>query len=183
MNDILEQLTGDTPQEELTNDQMGALGDAVNELIAKQNEIAKAEEALKQLKAEERKINQADIPTMMTALGFEKITLADGRSLAVKDSIQINIPAPMKPEAFKWMDENNHGDLIKTAITAKFARGDKTEALQAYEALQAIGVTATKTEAVHPGTLKAWARTELEQGHKLPASLFKVDVVKVTTVN
>jgi len=182
MNDILQELTGDTPQEELSNDQMGALGDAVNLLIAKQNAIAKAEEALKQLKAEERKINQADIPTMMTALGFEKITLADGRSLAVKDSIQINIPAPMKPEAFKWMDKNNHGDLIKTALSLKFARGEQKEVDIAMAVLQDQGLAPTKTEAVHPGTLKAWARVELEQGHALPASLFKVHVVKVTTI-
>jgi len=182
MTDILGELTGDQPQAELSNDQMGALGDAVDRLITKQNEIAAMEAKLKDLKAEERKINQADIPTMMTALGFETITLLDGRKLAVKDSIQINIPAAMKPQAFVWMDENNHGALIKTGISLKFARGEQDEAHNAMDALAKMGMSPTKTDSVHPGTLKAWAREELEQGHSLPATLFKVHVVKMTTV-
>jgi hypothetical protein len=182
MSNILDELTGEQPQKELNNDQMGALGDAVDRLIAQQNTIAKAEEEIKRMKAVEREINQGEIPTMMTALGFEKITLKDGRSLAVKDNVQVAIPAPMRPAAYVWMDANNHGDLIKQSVTCKFARGEQKEARQAVIALEKIGIQASTSEGVHAGTLKAWARVELEQGHTLPADLFKVHVIKMTTV-
>ena len=76
-----------------SEDELGALGEAVNSLIAKQNEIADLEYQLKLRKSEERKISQETIPSMMGNLGFERITLKDGRSVMVKDSVQASIPA------------------------------------------------------------------------------------------
>lgn len=165
-----------------TDEEMGQLGAAANRLIAKQNEIADAEHQLKLLKAEERKINQEEIPSLMENLGFEKITLKDGRTLSVKEAVQCAIPAAKKPAAYKWMDEHGHGDLIKIALTAKFARGERDVADEAFDALLDIGASPNQTESVHAGTLKAWAREELAQGRALPAELFKIHVVKLTTV-
>lgn len=178
---ILDDLTRPEVRE-FDESQMGALGDAVNRLIAKQKEIEKAEEELRALKAEERTINQGEIPTMMEALGFDRITLKDGRMLTIKDSVQVAIPASKRPGAYAWMDSHGHGDLIKIALTAKFARGEKDTANEAYDALVDRGVVPIMAESVHAGTLKAWAREELAQGHSLPADLFKVHVVKLTTV-
>ncbi len=178
---ILDDLT--SPEvKEFDDSQMGALADAANRLIQKQAEIAAAEERLKQLKAEERNINQGEIPTMMEALGFETLKLTDGRVIGIKDSVQCGIPVAKRPDAHKWMDKHGHGDLIKIAITAKFARGARDSAAEAYDALVDRGVVPTMTESVHSGTLKAWAREELAQGNSLPADLFKIHVVKLTTV-
>ena len=181
MSNISELLAQDETVE-FTTEQMGALGQAANRLIAKQRQIEKQELLLKELKAEERKINQLEIPELMDNLGFEKITLSDGRVIAVKDSVQVAIPAPMREQAYGWMDKYGHGDLIKAAVTAKFARGDKDKAFDAMRALEALGIAASSTESVHPGTLKAWAREELAQGHILPTQFFKVHIAKVTTV-
>jgi hypothetical protein len=178
---ILDELTSG-PVKAFSIEQMGALADAVNRLIAKQAEIEAAENALKVLKNEEREINQLEIPNMMGSLGFDKITLKDGRALSVKDSIQVSIPAARRPDAYQWLDEHNHGDIIKAELTANFSRGEIEQAEKAQKALAKIGVAADVAESVHAGTLKAWARVELEQGHSLPADLFHIHVVKITTV-
>jgi len=179
---IIDELTADATPENFDETTMGVLATAVNLLIAKQQDIASAEEALKILKAEERVINQGEIPQLMANLGMEKLTLLDGRTLTVKEAVQVSIPAPMKIGAFAWMDENGHGDLIKIALTAKFARGESDKAQHALELINAYSGNASLTESVHTGTLKAWARVELEQGHSLPVQYFKVHVVKMTTV-
>ena len=181
MNDILKELT-ESEATEFTDQQMGALGIAANRLINKQIEIKDAETELKNLKAQERKINQEEIPAMMENLGFETITLSDGRKIAVKDAVQCGIAAADRPRAYVWMDENGHGDLIKIALTAKFARGDRDMADECFEALVDVGASPNQIESVHAGTLKAWAREELAQGHSLPSDLFKIHVVKITTV-
>jgi len=178
---ILDELIEGTSTE-FTDEQMGALGVAANRLINKQLEIAEAEETLKQLKAQERKINQEEIPSLMENLGYETIILKDGRKISVKDAVQCGIPAPQRPNAYKWMDEHGHGDLIKIALTAKFARGERNMADEAFDALVDVGASPNQTESVHAGTLKAWAREELAQGHALPSDLFKIHVVKITTV-
>ena len=182
MSNILDELTQDVAPEDFDTSTMGVLATAANKLIAKQQQINDAEEALKKLKAEERVINQGEIPQLMNNLGIEKLTLTDGRVLAVKESVQISIPATIKFQTFAWMDKNGHGDLIKIAVNCKFARGNRIGAENAMSSLDAMGFAPSLTETVHAGTLKAWARTELEIGHSLPAKYFKVHVVKVTTV-
>jgi hypothetical protein len=157
------------------------LGNAVDRLLKKQRQIAEATEILKQMGAEERAISEGEIPALMENLGFETITMQDGRKVSVKDSIQCGIKVADKPSAFAWLAENNHGDLIKAAVSAKFSRGEKAEAAAAVNALKEMGISASLTESVHPGTLKAWARVELEQGHSLPP-LFNIHIVKQTTV-
>jgi len=180
---ILDELTTTDPADKkFTNEQMGTLGAAVNRLLDQQQLIVDMEIKLKEAKRLERSINQDEIPSLMSNLGFESITLSDGKKVAVKDSVQIAIPALMKPDAYKWMDTNGHGDLIKIGLTAKFARGERDMADEAFQALLDVGASPNETVSVHPGTLKAWAREELDHGHSLPQQYFKVHVVKLTTV-
>ncbi len=181
MSNLDELLKQDSP-DEFTDQQMGKLGEAANRLLQAQAEILSQEEVLKQCKMIERKINQEEIPALMEYLGFEKITLASGQVLSVKDAVQCSIPVDKRDGAYVWMDKHGHGDLIKTAVTAKFARGESEKAYNATKALDALGITSSLTESVHTGTLKAWAREELSQGHSLPANFFKIHVVKITTV-
>ena len=180
---IIDELTVSDPlDKQVTDEQMGTLGSAVNALLAKQKEIQDAEIAMKELKRHERLLNQDTIPQLMSNLGFEKITLSTGQQVAVKDSVQCSIPAPAKLNAYSWLDKNGHGDLIKMALTAKFGRGARNQAENAQELLTDLGVSSDLAESVHAGTLKAWAREELGQGHSLPQEYFKVHVVKITTV-
>jgi len=179
---IIDELTV-TDKPDFTDAQMGVLGDAALRLVNKQTEIVDAEESLKELKRQERVINQDEIPKLMENLCFESITLKDGRKISVRDSVQCAIPAPIRDKAYGWLDKNGHGDLIKTILSAKFNRGEKADADLAYEKLCLLGVKPSLAESVHAGTLKAWAREELAQGHSLPQKFFKVHVVKITKVS
>jgi len=171
-----------TEKPDFSDADLGVLGMAAQRLVNKQDEIEKWEFALKELKRQERKINQEEIPELMENFGIEMIQLPDGRKIAVRDSVQIGIPAPVRDKAYGWLDKNGHGDLIKTLLTAKFNRGQADMARQALAHIGAFTEDAALAESVHAGTLKAWAREELAQGHKLPQTFFKVHVVKITTV-
>jgi len=178
---ILDELVDGPADKKLTDEQMGTLGIAVNKLLNFQILIAEQEELLKATKKQEREYNQGIIPQLMANLGFDSVTV-DGKKISVKDSIQIGIPAPMRPAAYKWLEDNGHGALIKTLLTAKFSAGDQDAAEEAQETLDKLGVSNDLVESVHTGTLKAWAREELAQGNSLPSDKFKVHVVKITTV-
>ncbi len=183
MKTIIDELTAEEPTIKFTDEQMGELGKAANNLLDKQEEVKIAEIALKELKREERQINQQEIPQLMSNLGFESITLDDGRKITVKDSVQVAIPASIRDDAYVWLDLNGHGDLIKIALTSIVGRGEKDQAYQAHDALSALNIPSDIAESVHAGTLKTWAREELAQGHSLPQEFFKIHVVKITKVS
>lgn len=167
---------------EVDEQSLGALGLAANKLVKAQQNVEEMERQLREAKEEERRIAEKEIPDLMDNLGFESITLNTGQKLQLKESIQCSIPAAKRPPAFRWLDEHGHGDLIKTAVSAKFGRGEKTEAQAAYTALQKMGVHSSIAESVHPGTLKAWAREELSNGRALPEEFFKVHIVRQATL-
>ncbi len=180
-SEIEELLTADAPKE-VTDAQMGTLAKAVNRFLEKEKAVIDATEALKVLTAEWRKIGEMDIPELMDNLGWETITLKSGQKVAVKDAVQCAIPAAARPEAHAWLEKNGHGDLIKIAVTVKFARGERTKAEKIVRVMTKAGCAPSMAESVHAGTLKAWARVELENGRKLPGEFFKVHIAKETTV-
>lgn len=167
---------------DITDSQMGELGAAAQRLVKQQEEILALEEAVKAAKAAERRISEEEIPELMDNLGFSKITLATGQTLQIKDTVHCSITAANKPRAYVWLDENGHGSLIKSQITCKFARGESDMADEAFEALIDVGANPNQVESVHPGTLKAWAREEINNGRDLPANLFNVHLARGTTI-
>lgn len=182
MTELLDALLDDEDSKELDASKLGTLARLCNEMTNKQDAIADAEEALKELKQQFRDFNEVAIPELMEQLGFEKITLTDGRQVAVSESIQCSIPAPQRNNAYKWMDNNGHGDLIKTKIVENFDRGEKAQAEKVFDQLSAMGLHPQLSESVHPQTLKAWLRTEMGEGRTPPDDLFKIHVHKVTKV-
>ena len=146
---------------------LGALSRAVELLQARQKEVDDAEDRLKKLKRDLRDVSENIIPEMMDNLGMAKITLASGQELSIKESIQASIPLNMRDAANIWLEGNGHGDLIKTSLTVKFAKGRKQDALAAKKVLEEFGVAPSLSEGVHPGTLKAWVREELNQGQAI----------------
>ena len=79
-----------------------------------------------------------------------------GYRVTTSSVVRTSIRKESKNEAFEWLRTEGHGDLIKVEPI------------------------------VHPETLAAWARTELEQGTELPEELFSVytyDTTSLTKAN
>lgn len=71
-------------------------------------------------------------------------------------------------KAFDWLDENGHGDLIKTRVEVDFAREKRDEANEAIAALNDLGLDPEVKEAVHQATLTAWLKEQVEDGNTPP---------------
>ena len=72
------------------------------------------------------------------------------------------------------MRDNGHEDLIKNTITCDFGRGEDGNAKVLKETLTGSGVSYTDKTAVHPQTLKAFVREQVESGQNLPLDLLGV---------
>lgn len=97
----------------------------------------------------------------LPALTFEKVTYYSAK-----------IPEDKEVEAFGWLHDEGHGDLVKTQISVALGMGDRELAQQVENAITEAGADFSSKLSVHPATLKSFVKTEVEAGRALPLELF-----------
>ena len=154
-----------------------------NKLLETQNEIAAFEEKLKQLKGTETTLSEQTIPNLMQQAGIAMLKLADGSSVEVKPFYSARIPASKADEAFSWLRDNGHGDLIKNQITMEFGMKQDNEAKSIIEELKQKGLPVQQKTTVHPSTLRGFVREQIQElGKNVPAELFGTYVANKTKI-
>lgn len=148
------------------------LADKCNELLSLQKDVEAAEEKLKNLKAQEANLSEQVIPNIMSEIGMEKFTLTDGTEVKVSSFYSAKIPVAHTDEAFKWLRENGHGDLIKNTVSLAFGVNQDNEAKDLVESLREKGHNVKQAAKVEPMTLKAFVKDEIQNGRSVPANLF-----------
>lgn len=144
----------------------------VADLVAEYQAWSAQEERLldeaKEAGKRKRYYGEKAIPEAMAALGLSGVTLDTGQKVFVEPMVYIDIREENRPAAYRWMEENGYGELIKTEVFAQFGRGDRNLAQAAIETLQEAGFAPECKESVHPQTLRAWAKDLLVSGTLLP---------------
>ena len=176
MQDILDLIPKDISLKEVAK--MAAL------LKEKQAYLENLEQMIKDLKTEIKDIAEDIIPTMMSQAGLSEYKLDDGSKVTVKENVYAHISAKNKPDAFDWLRKQGLDDIIKNEIVATFGRGEDTKAVDLYNYLtQAAKLNAVQKQTVHPSTLKAFAKEQVESGNPdFPQELFGVHVVREASV-
>ena len=151
-----------------------SLAAQIDKLANLEQDIVKAEEALKKLKKEAEVLSGDTIPNMMTEMNIKTMKLADGSAVEVKPVYGASIPAAKKEEAFNWLRENGLGDLIKNEVTVSFGRNEDNKAADYAVLAQGQGYEPIQKLKVEPMTLKALVRERLESGQEMPSDLFNV---------
>ena len=111
-----------------------------NKLLETQKKIEATEEELKKLKDVETTLSEQTIPNLMQKAGVELIKLEGGVSVEVKPFYSARIPASKSEEAFQWLRDNGHGDLIKNQVSLEFGMKQDNEAKSIVEELKSKGL-------------------------------------------
>ena len=122
------------------------------------------------------------IPTMMAEMGLSHLKLMDGSSVDVKPNYSASITIANRDAAFKWLRDNNLGDIIKNEISVSFGRNEDNKAADYAVLAEERGYQPTQKLKVEPMTLKALVRERIENGKELPTELFNVFVGNKTTI-
>lgn len=164
------------------------------ELCSIQDEIAQLEEKLKAKKGRANEIKTKELAELVDMEGFQagsKFTLANGRVVAVKEYFSSSIPTltavekekdPFKQGvllerrkgAFKWLDDNKKGDLIKNEVYVKFNREEADKAKLLVQWLTDKGLSCQRDENVHPQTLNAALKEAMANGETVPMDTFNI---------
>ena len=158
--------------------------DSCNKLLETQKKIEATEEELKKLKDVETTLSEQTIPNLMQKAGVELIKLEGGVSVEVKPFYSARIPASKSEEAFQWLRDNGHGDLIKNQVSLEFGMKQDNEAKSIVEELKSKGLPVKQKTTVHPSSLRGFVREQIQDlGKDVPADLFGTYVANKTKNN
>jgi len=158
------------------------IAQSCNKLLETQKKMAAIDEQLKTLKATEATLSGQTIPNLMHKAGLSLIKLKDGSAVEVKPFYAASIPLSKADEAFTWLRDNGHGDLIKNNVLVTFRRQQDNEAKSLVAELREKGHNVKQAEKVESMTLKAFVREQIQDGKNVPADLFGVYVASKTKI-
>jgi hypothetical protein len=173
----------DAPQQVDELENVRSLSNYVIDLQRLENEIEAAEANLKMKKERADKISAEVIPEIMEQMKLKTLKLQDGSAIEVKEVYSATIPVANREGAFKWLRDNDLGDLIKNEITVSFGRGEDNKANDYASLAEKNGYQPTQKLKVEPMTLKALYRERVEAKQDLPSehfNLFKGNKTKIT---
>lgn len=145
--------------------------------------VKEAEIALEQAKNHLRNISEDLLPSAMTSLGLTELRLSSGDIIRVSREVNCSIPEATNQQAFDWLAENGFGGMVKTEVKVAFPAGERMHALLLAEEIASNhDVAADVKQYVHPQTLKAWAKEQMQAGENLPNcfSVYPFNKTKIT---
>lgn len=152
-------------------------------LVDYDREVEAAEEALRKVKENARRVREEALPSAMESVGLTTIKLASGEKVEVKPEVYCSIPVDGREKAYRWLEDNGFGSLIKTEVSMSFGRNERERAQKLAASLMEQGYPAEMAMSVHAQTLKAIIKEQLEAAKPIPLDLFgarPVSVAKVT---
>tara|TARA_R100001126_G_scaffold81797_2_gene50155 strand:- start:607 stop:1158 length:552 start_codon:yes stop_codon:yes gene_type:complete len=159
------------------------IAESCNKLLDIQKKISTAEEEMKKLKEVETTLSEQTIPNLMQQAGISMLKLADGSSVEVKPFYSARIPASKSEQAFDWLRENGHGDMIKNQVSLEFGMRQDNEAKALVEELKQKGLAVQQKTSVHPSTLRGFVREQIQDlGKDVPAELFGTYIANKTKI-
>lgn len=162
------------------DEKLGKLANLAKQLQEIRRLIVQQEEYLKQLEKTAREFSDQYIPQAMAEIGMSKFALDDGTEVQCVPFYNVSINKEHEGAAFDWMRGNNFGDLIKNQVQFNFGAGQDTTSEVLVNWAQQNGLPYSAKMTVHPQTLKAWGKEQLEKGKALPPEFFNLYVGQTT---
>lgn len=182
MSDILSDIFDEADAlSSVDTDKGKTLSNLVRTLRNLEQEIADSEAHVKALKGEKHKLSTELIPALMAEMGTERIDV-DGVAVTVKPIIHASIPEERREEAFRWLRENGHEDIIKNDVVLSFGKGQDNVVKSLIAGLVNSGFRPDHKIHVHPMTLKAFVREQLEKGSSMNLDMFGAYVLNTAEI-
>lgn len=162
---------------------LASIAQTARDVIQAQDDVVRAEEALKAAKAHLRTLEEEVLPELMKDAGQEKLTTIDGLMIEIKENVRGQPSKENEAAAFGWLRETGNGGVIKSQIIADLGKAPEEKVQAAVQALVALGIpTVSAKEGVHWQTLGSLVREKLAKGDKVPLDILGVQVWKAASV-
>lgn len=162
--------------QQLSTASLGPVGKLVEKALLAKEEIDRIQLMMDEAVSSYKQIIEVRLPEAMDAVGCSKFRHdKSGFTVSVVQQLATAIAKTNQKKAFKWLELNDHGDLIKNEISIRLPRGDNDLSKDILDSLiNGFGIVADNKPSVHPQTLKAWVKEQLEKGVDVPKDLFGI---------
>lgn len=165
-----------TPQS-VSNEQMAAIAELAERQVTIEAWIESVEEKLKTAKENLRKIAEVALPNAMAEIGMSEFKLTNGTKITIKNEVYASIPKENPGPAYSWLRDKGLDGIIKNEIICRFGKGEDEAAHKAAEALAELGYQPEQKQTIHPSTLKAFVKEQMEKGVDIPLEAFGAHIV------
>lgn len=155
-----------------------ALGDKLEDFKKKRDAMT---ELLDAVNRDITLLETETLPEGLKNLGIRSLTLTSGAEINLVDVISASITDENRPQAHAWLRKEGHGDIIKNNVTVSFGKGEdqyadrlQQELLRMRDDGELKFGDVIQKEAVHPSTLKAFVKQQVQDGNEFPGELFKL---------
>jgi len=166
----------------IKTDEVKEISEACNKLTSQNQKVETIQKSLKEAEEESRRLSEEVIPTLMQQAGVSSIKLDNGTSVEVSPYYYAKISEDKKVEAFKWLRENDHGDLIKNNVSVSFGKGEDSNAVNLKTELESKGLVVDQKQDVHWQTLRGFVKEQIEKNKTLPSETFGLYIANRTKI-
>ena len=172
---MLEEDSNDSSKLKNLGNELHTVSEMVSELENIDSQIELFEQNLKEAKNNRYKLVTESLPALLAELNLSELKMEDGSMISVKQVVAGSIKVADRPQAFQWLRDNGHGDLVKHVISVSFGAGEddiaqNTKALLSdHLNANSKGLDVDDKETVHNQTLNAFLRQLNENGEEIPA--------------
>ena len=159
-----------------------SVADLVRQQLVLEQRVEDLESELKRAQQDLAKVAQEMLPEALAEHGLSELKMDDGSKITVSQFIQAHISKDKQEEAFDWLRDHEHDDLIKNVVSLEFGKGEDDHARDVMEVLTNRGYWPQNKQSVHPSTLKAFVKEQVEKGSEIPSDLFGVFIGKKAVI-
>jgi hypothetical protein len=153
--------------------QLSSIESIVRQGAALMEQIASAEEFLKQAKGELHLLTTRTLPDAMASAGTSEFKTESGLKVTIKDFISGSLPKEddARTAALTWLAEVGAGDIIKNKLSIEFEKGEDNLAGDVAGYVDGLGLDYEQKRDVHPQTLQSFARERMKAGEDVPLDM------------
>jgi 16S rRNA C1402 N4-methylase RsmH len=166
----------------IKTDEVKEISEACNKLTSQNQKVETIQKSLEEAEEEARRLSEEVIPTLMQQAGVSSIKLDNGTSVEVSPYYYAKISEDRKAEAFQWLRENDHGDLIKNNVSVSFGKGEDSNAANLKSELEAKGLVVDQKQDVHWQTLRGFVKEQIEKNKTIPSETFGLYIANRTKI-
>jgi hypothetical protein len=158
---------------------MSELTERALELTEVSRKVRLAEEALKSLLDRKNKLERDILPELFFNEGAKSVTMEDGTKITLSTAATGSLPKEdeKRNKAIEWLVENGYGDFIECVVVASYNRGDRQQAEQLFETINADDkAKSSLLETMNHMTLASQMKQRVQQGLETPLDLLGVQV-------
>ncbi len=168
-------MTEDPIQETIRENPLDTLVALCKYLAEFEDKKGKLEEELKYVEQRIKDLSTRSIPDLMQAINLTELRLTDGRKIAVRPDIMASVSKERMPQVLAWLHAHNAQAIAKQKLMVDINDLPQAAVIAMEDAARALGARPTIDASIHPSTLRAFVKEQLEQGTPdFPRELFGV---------